>query len=149
MPLKRVKFETFALVKSKEISKILSFLKVFDVFSINDFARVIGPLFGSTGAHTNPKSGQVASSLQAAQNCLRRCWNMGSSTQKPIECTLGNNQPQICLKFPPHGEISTKIYPSLALSRYDRSMPRFHFLLSLVPGSGGHYFVHTDNQLSL
>ena len=38
----------------------MSFLYVFDSFSMKNFARVMGLLFGSAGAHTYPKSGQVA-----------------------------------------------------------------------------------------
>ena len=58
----------------------------------------------------------------------------GHSKQKLTECTLGDNQPQICLKFPPRGKIRQnwrETLSFLALSWY-RSMPRFHFLLSVL-----------------
>ena len=39
----------------------MSFLKVFGGFLIKNFTRIMGLLFGSAGAHTYLKSGQVAS----------------------------------------------------------------------------------------
>ena len=50
-------------VKSKKISKFIKFMSfslVFGGFSMKNFAQVMGLLYGSAGAHTYPKSGQVA-----------------------------------------------------------------------------------------
>ena len=38
----------------------MSSLEGFNVFSMRNFAPIMGLLFGSSGAHTYPKSGQVA-----------------------------------------------------------------------------------------
>ena len=48
----------------------MSFSKVFGGFSMKNFARVMGLLFGSTGANTYPKSGQVAPSPPSASRNL-------------------------------------------------------------------------------
>ena len=44
----------------------MPFLWVFGVFTKKNFSRVLGLLFGSAGAHTDPKSGQVAPPLPIA-----------------------------------------------------------------------------------
>ena len=60
MPLKRVKFQIFAWVKSKKISKFMSFYRFLVVFHREKFCLDYGCTFGSAGAHTCPKSGEVA-----------------------------------------------------------------------------------------
>ena len=61
-------------VKIRKILNILCLKRVkFEFFSIKKFAWVMGTLLASTGAHTYPNSGQVASlpPSHVTQNYLR------------------------------------------------------------------------------